>query len=263
MQGARIDLQRKEDQLRDLQRQLSVAECSRDTARKERDEAESDKNRMIGTTVGVGVAGLLFSVATLGIGAPIAVAATTACGISASNYADKEDEAKRDIKRYNSQISDVSGGIAASRSRITHFEGQIRDLHRKVQEQEQECRGYEDDKKRIQNAIAFLQESQSFWGEFSVKLEHRSSKTERLYHLLEMAEEKKQRNFFKHRGSQTMVMSFIDTWERLREDVQSGSGHIFSVPFTCVQCQGQFTGLPFAMGKQFECTNCHRAICSK
>lgn len=58
-----------------------------------------------------------------------------------------------------------------------------------------------------------------------------------------MAEEKKERSFFKRRGSQTVVMSFIDAWERLREDVQSGSGFIYSIIFTCIQCKQTKTAL--------------------
>ena len=253
----------KQSELFNLRRQLALAESNRDTARKERDAAKDKKDAMIGTAVGVGVAGVIFSIATLGIGTPVAVAATTACSVTAANYATKEAEANHEIESYNHKISDIRDEIAAGRSRIGSISKQNESLQRTIQEQEQKCKEYQDYKKQTQNVIAFLQESRNFWGKFADGLEQRSDKTEQLYHLIQMAEEKKERSFFKRRGSQTKVMSFIDAWERLREDVHSGSGFIFSITFTCIQCKQTTTALPFTKNKQFICAHCYRAICSK
>ena len=243
-----------------MRRQLAVAESNRETARKERKAAKGSKDAMIGTAVGVGVAGIVFSVATLGIGTPVAVAATAACTVSAVNFAEKEEAANRDINRYNRQISDVEDEITTIRNRISSISKQNESLQRTIQEQEQKCKECQEYKKQTQNAIAFLQESQNFWGKFANALERRSDKAERLHHLLEMAEAKKERNFFKRRGSQTVVMSFIDAWERLREDVQSGSGFMYSITFTCIQCKQTKTALPFTKNKQLICAHCYRAI---
>ena len=60
---AKVELQAKESELYDLRRQLAVAESNRDTARKEREAAKDKKDAMIGTAVGVGVAGVVLSVA--------------------------------------------------------------------------------------------------------------------------------------------------------------------------------------------------------
>jgi len=260
---AKIELQAKESELYDLRRQLAVAESNRDTARKEREAAKDKKDAMIGTAVGVGVAGVVLSVATFGIATPVAAAATAACTVSAVNYAEKEAEAKRDIERYSCKISDVENEITTNRNRVASISKQNESLQHTIQEQEQKCKEYQEYKKQIQNAIAFLQESRNFWGKFANALEQRSDKTERLHHLLEMAEEKKERSFFKRRGSQTVVMSFIDAWERLREDVQSGSGFIYNITFTCIQCKQTKTALPFTKNKQFICAHCYHAICSK
>ena len=260
---AKIELQAKESELYDLRRQLALAESNRDIARKEREAAKDKKDAMIGTAVGVGVAGVIFSVATFGIGTPVAVAATTACTVSAVNYAEKEKDAKRDIERYNRRISDVEDEITTNRNRVASISKQNESLQRTIQEQEQKCNEYQDYKKQTQNAIAFLQESRNFWGKFADGLEQRSNKAEQLHRLLEMAEEKKERSFFKRSGSQPVVMSFIDAWERLREDVQSGSGFIYSITFTCIQCNQTTTALPFTKNKQFICAHCYRAISSK
>ena len=242
----------KQSELFNLRGQLALAESNRDTARKERDAAKDNKDAMNRTAAGVGVAGVLFSVATFGIGTPVAVAV-------AANYAKKEAEANHEIERYNCRISDIRDEIAASRSHIASISKQNESLQRTIQEQEQKCKEYEDYKKQTHNAIAFLQESRNFWGKFADGLELRSDKTEQLYRLIQMAEEKKERGFFKRRGSQTKVMSFVDAWERLREDVQSGSGFIFSITFTCIQCKQTTTALPFTKNKQFICAHCYRA----
>ena len=243
-----------------MRRQLAVAESNRETARKERKAAKGSKDAMIGTAVGVGVAGILLSVATVGIATPVAVAATAACTVSAVNFAEKEAEANRDIDRYNRQISDVEDEITTIRNRISSISQQNESLQCTIQEQEQKCKEYQEYKQQTQNAIAFLQESRNFWGKFANALELHSDKAERLLHLLEMAEEKKERNFFKRRGSQTVVMSFIDALARLREDVQSGSGFICSITFTCIHCGQTKTALPFVKNKQFMCAHCYRAI---
>ena len=244
-----------------MHRQLAVAESNRETARKERDAARGSKDAMIGTAVGVGIAGIAFSVVTLGIGTPVAVAVTTACTVSAVNFAEKEKAANRDIDRYNRQISDVEDEITTIRNRISSISRQNESLQHTIQEQEQKCKEYQEHKQQTQNAIAFLQESRNFWGKFANALELRSDKVEQLLHLLEMAEEKKERNFLKRRGSQTVVMSFIDALERLREDVQSGSGFICSITFTCIHCGQTKTAVPFVKNKQLICAHCYRAIC--
>ena len=261
--NAKIELKQREDHQNYLRRQLSVAESNRDSARMERDRAESNKNAMIATSVGVGIAGVALSIVTFGIATPVAVATTTACGISAAKYADKEAAAKCDIERYSSELSSIGREIDANRSRISKIENQVRDLHCRIREQEQKCTTFQKHKQHVQKAIAFLQESQCFWGMFAIKLEQHSSKTERLHQLLKMAEEKKERSFFKHRGSNTVVMSFIDAWERLRQDIQSGSGCIFSVTFTCAQCNQRMTTLPHIMNKQLICASCNHAVCAK
>lgn len=264
MRAAQIDLQCKESTLYDLRSQLSRAESDRDMARREKDRAQRKKDEMTKVAVGVGILGIALTIATAGAAAPLAAGATAACGISAADHAKREEAANRDIDMYNRKISDVQNEIATSRNRISGMESQIRNLQRETQELEQRCKDYQDEKECIHDAIAFLQECRCFWGKFSNALKLRTNKTELLHHLLEIAEkaeEKKKRDFLKRKGSQIMVMSFVNAWERLRDDIQSGSGYIFSIPFTCIQCKQKFTALPFAKNGQFTCAGCHRAIC--
>ena len=260
LNAAKIELQAKQSELRDLRSELAVVESNRETARSKRDAAKGNKDAMIGTAVGVGVAGVVFSIATLGIGTPVAVAATTACSVTAANYAEKEDKAKRDIERCNRRISNVEAEITTNRNHVASILQQNKSLQHTIQEHGHKCKEHQEHKKQTHNAIAFLQESRNFWGKFANALEQRSDKAEQLHHLLKMAEEKKERNFFKRRGGQTVVMSFIDAWERLREDVQSGSGFMYSMTFTCIQCKQTKTALPFIKNKQFTCGHCYRAI---
>jgi len=130
-----------------LHRQLAVTESNRETARKERDAAKGSKDAMIGSTVGVGVAGIVFSIATLGIGTPVAVAATTACTVSVINYAEEEAEAKRDIERYNRQISDEENDITTIRNRVASISQQNKSLQHTIQELEQKCKECQEYKK--------------------------------------------------------------------------------------------------------------------
>lgn len=256
----RIALKSKEDRVADLNRQRSVAESNRDSARRERNRQEREKEKMIGVTVGVGVAGTALTIATFGIAAPIAAAATTACGLSAAEHAKKEERANNEIGQYNQEISNINDGIASCRCRISNMESQIRNLYHTLQEHKQKCKAYEEDKKHIQEMIAFLQESQAFWGEFTNILELRSIKTKVLHQLLEKAERKENRSFLKCQGTQRIVMSFFDAWERLREELQSGASYIRSISFKCIQCKQEFTALPYMKDGEFVCTCCHSTI---
>ena len=255
-----IELKLKEDRVTDLKRQLRVTKSDRESARRERDRQENEKDKMIGLTVGVGIFGTLLSVATFGIATPIAAAATTACGLSAVEHAKEEKAASNEISQYNREISNINDGIDSCRCRISNMESQIGNLCHTLQEHKQKCKAYEEEKKHIQETIAFLQESQAFWGEFTNILELRSIKTKVLHQLLEKAERKENRSFLKCRGTQRMVMSFFDAWERLREEIQCGASHICRITFKCTQCKQEFMALPHMKDGEFVCTCCHCAI---
>lgn len=225
---ARHDLRNKQSQLSDLQSQLDVARRNLSVAQKEKAAAKGGKDAMIGTTIGVGVAGVLFSVATLGIGTPVAVAATTACGLTAAKYAEEEDEAKRNISSYEQSIGSVNRSISTCQTNIQSYESEIRRLGLKVQQQEEVCRTKQAEKEDIQSAIAFLQEAQYYWNRLSDALQDRTEQTHRLHCLLEKAEERKDRQFLRKRGSQTKVMSFVQAWEHLREEMSSGSKYLIN-----------------------------------
>ena len=262
MQRAEIELKSKQNRVRDLYRRCSLAESSRDAARRERNRQKDKKGAMIGTAVGVGILGGILTVATAGLATPLVagatVAATTSCSVAAAEHAEKERRAENEIRQYNREISNINDDISSCNQCISNMRREIQELLSTLKKYEEKRREYEEEKKHVQDTIAFLQESQGFWGEFENIVELRSIKTNILYKLIKKAESRENMEFLQRRGTQKMTTTWVDAWEQLRKEVQSGACHIFKISFRCTQCNKEFNDLPSMKDGKFICSYCNQ-----
>ena len=252
------ELSQKRLELNQQRRSLQEAEEELSRSKREEEEARNKKEGMIAATVVAGVGGVIFSIATLGLGTPVAVAAVAGCTIAAVNYAEQQEKAERNIRRSREVIGATEREIKRCTERISQIERDTNYLTQQIEEQEQEASYYHEERGEMKNLIVFVKEAQVYWNEFADAMKHGASRAELLENLTKKAQEKRFFGFFARRAGKRQAMSFLEAWEDIQSKVKSGSEHLFQVDFECSRCGCSFRSLPYARNMNLVCSSCHR-----
>ena len=250
-------LEQKRSELSSQRSTLESAERDLATAKREQEEAKKNKEGMIAASVVTGVAGLLFSVATFGIGTPVAVAATAACAYVASDFADKQARAERDIQQSRQAICDTECAIESGKGQISQIKSEIHSLTQQIEEEEQEAARYHEERGEIRRLIAFVKEAQVYWNEFADATKHGTKRAELVEQLTKKAQEKRFFGFFARRAGKRQAMSFLEAWEDVQRMAEGGSEHLFQMDFECSYCGCTFQSMPYAHSGNLVCGSCH------
>lgn len=250
-------LERKSLELRSQRSTLKSAERDLDTAKREEVKAEKKKNEMVAVSVATGAAGLLFSIATLGIGLPVAVVATTACACVALDYADQQERAERAIRVTRQAICETECAIASCKGQISQIRSEIYDLTQQIEEEEQEAIRYHEERGEIRTLIAFVKEALVYWNEFADATNYANTRAELIEQLTKKAQEKRFFGFFNRRAAKRQAMSFLEAWEDVQKIAKDGSQHLFEMDFECSSCGCTFQSMPYTQNGDLVCSYCH------
>lgn len=247
-----FELSRQRSSLRETERDLA-------RARREQEEEKKKKERMIAASVVVGVGGLLFSVATVGLGTPFAAAAVAGCALSASDHADKQKAAERNIQKSKGVITQIQSAIKTCNEQIPPIQREIQNLTQRIEEQMQEASRYHDERGDIKRMIAFVKEAQVYWSKFADATKHGTNRTELVQKLTKEVQEKRFFQFFARRQDNRHVVSFLEAWEDIQEMVKGGSEHLFQMEFQCSHCSQLISChcLPHAYNRRLVCRSCY------
>lgn len=249
-----------EEKISELSGQMSSqerAERELAYAKKERGDAKKKKRKMIAASVATGVAGLAFSVATIGLGTPAAVAATAVCASVASDYAGEQQRAEKDILQSKQAIRETECAIESCKEQISQMKSEIYDIIQQIEEHEQEAKHYHEERGEIRRLIAFVKEAQAYWNEFADATKHGTKRAELVEKLNRKAQEKRFFGFFARRAGKRQAMSFLEAWEDVQRMVKGGSEHLFQMDFECSYCGCTFQSMPYSHRGNLVCSSCH------
>ena len=255
------ELSRRRSDLRTHRSSLQEAENRLSRAKREQKEAEDKKEKMIGVTVGVGIAGVAFSIVTFGIGSPIAVAATGACAVGAVSFADDQKKAEINIQHYRQVIRETERDIQRCTERIPQIQSEISSLTQQISALKQEASRYHDERGEMKRLIAFVKEAQVYWNDFAAATQHSARRAEMVESLTKNAQEKRFFSFFtRNSGGKRQAMSLLEAWEEVQSMVKSGSEYHFQIDFECSRCGGTFRHLPYAHNMNLVCNSCNARL---
>ena len=251
------ELSHKRSELRRQRQSLDNAEENLSSAKKKQEEAEGNKNAMIVASVATGVGGLVFSIATLGLGTPIAAAAVVGCAISASNYADQQKQAEREIQHFSHVIRVTEHEIESCSKRISQITSTTDSLTQQIKEQQQKATCYHEEQGEMRKLIVFVKEAQVYWNEFADATKHGAGRADLIQKLTKRAQEKRWFGFLARQSGKRQAMNFLEAWEEVKTKLQSGSEHLFEIDFECSYCSCTFRSLPYVHNSKLICSSCH------
>ena len=236
------EIRSKERQLQQADRDLRSAEEDRRDARRRKEEAESNKTANIWGAVGFGLA----TVATLGLAAPITVPGTVVCTIKAV------EASNDDISRARNSISQHESEISQYRSNIRQLDSDIDRLSREIARANSERDRIQTQRGEATQSIKYMRDVLKYWKEFSQLTEHgthRATLLEKLSALLKV-----HGDYSSPPSKQLQVC--VSAWDKIKEKLEKGNEHVFTIDYTCHVCQNTFRGLPHLHGKRFCCLGC-------
>ena len=251
------ELSRRKSDLQTHRSSLREAEDDLATTMRKKEKAKDNKKKMIVTSVGVGIAGLLFTAATGGAGAPIAAAAFGACAGATVSLADDQRRAEKKIRQCREVISEAERDIRRCNERISQIERETPALTRQIEELEQEAGRYHEERGEMKGLIAFVQEAQTYWEDFAAATQHGAIRAGLVENLARKAQKRRFFSFFTRRTGRREAMSFLEAWEEVQSIAKSGSEHLFQIDFECSQCERKFRHLPYAHDMQLVCSSCN------
>lgn len=251
------ELERKRSELRDQRQSLEEAEDKLSSAMVERQKAKKNKNKAIAASVGLGIGGVIFSVATLGLGTPIAVAGVVVGAVVADSYADEQKSAEREIEQHRQVIHETESNIESCTKQISQITSSIYSLAQQIEEQQQKAKRYHAERGEMKELIAFVKEAQSYWDEFANATKHGAGRAELIQKLTKKAQEKRWFGFFARRTGKRQAMNFLEAWEDVKTKLESGSEHLFEIDFECSYCSRTFRSLPYVHNSKLICSACH------
>ena len=240
-------LRSKISRLEDVKKYLLSAEEDKRRARERREEASNDKTGNIVLAVGFGLA----TIATLGLAAPLTVPGATICTINAIEADDEEKRAEKEISCASNEISRYNGEIDNCRRTIHQLDREISSLAVQI-----DCAKAERDRihaeiGEIQNTVKYLHDVLQFWQEFTQLTEHSTMRTTLLQKLTAIS-----KTYTTHASNLKQLQSCLGAWERVENQLECGSEHLFKINFTCSFCSNNFHSLPHLSNGKFCCIHC-------
>ena len=232
----------KESELQQAQSELNSANARLDDARRRKEEAERRKH--------AGMAGAaVFTILTVGLGAPAAIVGAGAFAAMAAEASSDENKAKSDIDNAKTRISPCEGYLSQYRGEIQQLNNEIATLSQQICQLKSERQTIHAQRGEVSDTIKYLRDELYFWKEFGQLTEHgtvRAALLERLSEYLTQHSELTT-SIPQH------VQSCISSWERVEQKLETAKDHVFSIDFTCQFCHNSFHSLPHLRDGKFCC----------
>ena len=233
----------KESELQQAQSELNSATARLDETRRRKEEAERRKRASM---VGAGV----FTVLTLGLGAP-ALLGTAAFVAMAADANSDENKAKGDIYNAKTKISPCEVYVSQYRGEIHQLDNEIAALSQQICRLKSEQEKIHAQRGEVNDIIKYLRDVLYFWKQFSQLTEHETPLATFLQKLTEyLGQHNKQTTSIPQH-----VRSYISSWECVEKILEKAKDHI-SINFTCQFCHNSFHSLPHLRDGKFCCSDC-------
>ena len=255
--NAEATLASKTSVLQDCRYQVELA---RSYLRSAENRLDEDKFSQIQTTVGGAIVG---SVAGFLVGGPVGVAIGASIGGvgTLAVYQGYVNNARSTVGRCESEYQTAQSSLTQSENEVQAIQGEINSLGPQIREQEQKRLQSHKKMDEVKEVIAFLKKVTQFWELFADASKHGVSRSDLLKKIVDKAAEKEDLSILTHGGTQRVVGTFMEAWERVLAMADEGAANFtFQIEFQCFRCQQKRTALPYMQDNSFICTDCFEAV---
>ena len=232
VEEAENDLQSAQERLTDSEHRLEIARTKRD-----RNKSVGGKIGRYGGAFYGALMGVMFGPLGMIAGALVGCAAGAAMGEAIGRAVSDVDKAKADLDRATRHRSRCRSKLFDSKNQVekciqtcdrekSSLRDKISTLNREINRLKQERERCHGEVGRIKELIVFLKEASMFWGEFGIAVNSGIDRTDLLQKLIDRAKGKDRsfsRRFFRARGTQTAVSTFIEAWDNVEKIVCEGN----------------------------------------
>ena len=229
---AEDDLQSARERLNDAEQRLEIARTKRD-----RNKSVGGKLGRTGGALGGAAMGVMFGPLGMVVGALVGRAAGGAVGNAIAEAVSDVDEATAALDQAKERSSKCRSKLYESKDEVAKFiqecNREVSSLRNKISTLNEEINRLKQERERchkevgsIKELILFLKEASMFWREFEIAVNSGTGRTDLLQKLIDKAIGKDRPflvRFFRSRGTQTAVSSFIEAWNEVENSVCEGN----------------------------------------
>ena len=229
---AEDDLQSARERLNDAEQRLEIARTKRD-----RNKSVGGKLGRTGGALGGAAMGVMFGPLGMVVGALVGRAAGGAVGNAIAEAVSDVDEATAALDQAKERSSKCRSKLYESKDEVAKFiqecNREVSSLRNKISTLNEEINRLKQERERchkdvgsITELILFLKEASMFWREFEIAVNSGTGRTDLLQKLIDKAIGKDRPflvRFFRSRGTQTAVSSFIEAWNEVENSVCEGN----------------------------------------
>jgi len=206
LQSNERSLTQKRSQLAEEEKRLSDAEWDLKKAK--------EKEAKVAAAAVAG--GILVGAFTFGVGgilAGAAVGGTTAAIIN--NIEGRCRDARREIRRWKSDIDSTEGSIHSCRDSIRQYERDIQSYRQRLSDNERAAATTHNKITVLVKSKEFCDTSHDFWTEFTALSKTATEKTDRLEKLVGKVVERGNFKVLRANGTVVLATSFVEAWEEV------------------------------------------------
>ena len=219
------NLSGKQDKLAEEQRTLFVAERELREAERKLGDAKRKARRQEKEGELLGAVGIKFSV-TPRIGPNVGAAA----GASAAGlFSGDVDAARRKVDRCKGQVQRAESDISFTRKELSGIEAKITSLLQQCGNLEEQKLQYNDETRKMKEAVLFFRRAAMYWKEFKQISEHGADRTALIQKVICKAKEKEDLSWLLSDTTREIRLTFLEAWEVVEAKYAEGSEFVFHI----------------------------------
>ena len=213
--------------LSQMKQTLSNAESELRAAENRVSEARREEEARVGGGAAVGA--IIGTLLVPGLGTLFGAAAGAGVGELLNRVIEEEKAARNRVDNCRGRCQSTERDVNSTKTSIFNAQSQISSLSSECEKLKQKRMQYNEEAKRMKEAVLFFRKVSVFWKEFQQTSEYGMDRTVLVEKLLKKANEKVDGNFLHSKASKGVGLTLLEAWKEMEEKSAEGSDFVYQI----------------------------------